>query len=248
MKRRPASIWIMTIVGLLMGPSYLLYQLWLQSYDIHATVGSLNPVHLFFTILTIPVSVGIFMVRPWGYFSYLAYSVALIGYFLLEYFTAPIINNYGLLLGAVGILGAVSILIQQQVTAPYFNPRMRWWERDARFRVNLQADFMIDGDSRKAQLLDLSLSGCYALLDSKVAPGDVVTVEIRLMDHKIRTLAKVIWENREHPGSYGVMFTDLDRETKKELKFIIQSLVESHSSEKPIVNQGVPHNSAAAPH
>lgn len=230
-----------------MGPSYLSYQLWLQSYDIHATVGSLDPVHLVFTILTIPVSVGIFMVRPWGYFAYLTYSVALIGYFLFEYFTSPLLHNYGLLLGAVGILGVVSILIQRHVTAPYFNPRMRWWERHSRYRVNLQAEFMIDGDARKAQLLDLSMSGCYAVVDSKVAPGDVVTVEIRLMDFKVRTLARVIWENREHPGSYGVMFTDLEKETRKELKKIIQYLAEISTAKAATVDQGVPHNSAMTP-
>lgn len=236
----------MTIVGLLMGPSYLYYQLWLRSYDLHATFGSIEPVHLFFTVLTVPVAIGVFSVRPWGYFTYLGYSVLLVAYFLYEYFTSPLMHNYGLLLGAVGILGAVSLLIQRHVTAPYFNPRLRWWERDPRYRVNLQAEFVIDGDTRKAQILDVSLSGCYAVLDTRVSAGDPVTVELRLMDHHVRVLATVIWENREHPGTYGVMFTEVDRPTRQALKKMIEYLVESSSGSGPIVDQGVPHRASAS--
>lgn len=243
MKTRPGSIWLMSVIGLLMGPSYLMYRLWLQSYDVQAAVGSLDPIHFVFALLTVPVAIGIFMVRPWGYFLYLSYSVSLVAYFLYEYFVSPLLYNYGLLLMAVVILGAISLLIQQHVTAPYFSPRLRWWERDSRYRVNLQADFIIDGDSRKAQLLDLSLSGCYAILDTRVSAGDVVNVEVRLMDYKVKTLARVIWENKDHPGAYGVMFTDLDRQTKKDLRQVIQYLSDSYAAGAPAVDQGVPHDS-----
>lgn len=235
MKKRPLSIILVTLICLSAGPFYLAYQLWMQRYDPYASIMTLNPLHLVIAVLAFPVGIGIFRVQNWGYFSFIAYAITLVSYFLYEYFTSPVIYNYVLLVGSVFMVGGLSFIIQHHVSAPYFNPRLKWWERDPRYRSNLHADFCIDGDIRKGSLLDLSLSGCYANIESKLSAGDTVKVDIRLLDHHIHTTAKVIWANPE--GGYGVMFMDLAHQEKRELKNMIDYLL---SSGMPVIDEGVP--------
>ena len=238
MRKRPISIVLMSLICFSIGPTYLGYHLWFQKLDPTAQLSSFNPVHLLIGLLALPVGVGIFRVKPWGYFSFLTYAIGIVSYFLYEYFATPVLHNYVLLVAAVVLVGTISVLIQKHISAPYFNPKLRWWERDPRFRVNLQAEFQIDGGARQGALLDLSLSGCYATIDTKLEAGDAVNVGIQLLDHRIATLATVIWVNPE--GGYGIMFTDLERDEKKELKNIINYLALSTGDVGAVVDSGVP--------
>lgn len=239
MKKRPASILVLSVICWLMGPVYLSYHLWFHTHDPMSSLLNFNLAHLVIALVAFPVGIGIYKVRKWGYFSFLAFSMALVGYFLFEYFTSPLLHNYLLLVTSVVLVGSTSLLLQKHITAPYFNPQLRWWEPDPRYRVNLQAEFKIDGDIRRGHLLDLSLTGCYATIDTKLAVGDTIYVHINLLDHKFKCMSQVKWINEE-TGGIGLMFTDMSRESKKELRSIVNYLILSMSETGVVVNAGVP--------
>lgn len=237
---------MIALICILTAPIYLGYHLWFQSLDPLSTINALNPVHLFISIMAVPVGFGVYFVRRWGYFSYLVFASGLVSYFLYEYFNSPVLHNYLLLLTTIALVGSVSLILQKHITAPYFNPRLKWWEHPPRYRVNLKSDFQIDGDTRGGSLLDLSLSGCYANIDTKLSAGDTIYVNLALLDFKVKTMAKVIWVNRD--GGYGLMFVDLDRNDKKQLKSVINYLTLSlGESSQDFINTGVPKTSSRTP-
>ncbi len=222
-----------------MAPLYLGYHLWFQALDPLNSILSLNPAHALITLLALPVGFGVFRVKRWGYFSFIVFATGLVTYFLYEYFNAPVLHNYLLLLATVLLAGSVSLILQKHISAPYFNPQLKWWEHDPRYRVNLQAEFLIDGDVRKGSLLDLSLSGCYTSIETRLSAGDTIYVHLSLLDFRIKTMAKVIWANED--GGYGLMFVDLDREDKKQLRSVLNYLtLTMGESSQVLVNTGVP--------
>lgn len=240
MKKRPLAITLVSLICISMAPLYLVYHLWYQKLDPLSLTAGINPIHFLIAFMALPVGFGVYKVQKWGYVAFLFFSVTLVTYFLYQYFASPVLHNYLVLLGAVALLGGVSLLLQQHITAPYFDPKLKWWERDPRYRVNLQAEFQIDGDVRAGSMLDLSMSGCYATVDTKLIAGDTIYVNLALLDHKFKAMAKVIWVNDQN-HAYGIMFTDIERDDKKELKSIINYLVLSHHGHlENMVNVGVP--------
>ncbi len=241
MKKRPISILIVSFICILIAPLYLGYHLWFQSLDLMTSFATLNPAHLLITMVAFPVGFGIYQVKKWGYLSFLSFAVGLVIYFLYQYFKAPILPNYIILLTTVLLVGGLSLLLQKHITAPYFNPQLRWWDRDPRYRVNLVADFQIDGDVRRGSLLDISMSGCYAKIDTKLSSGDIIYLNLSILDLRFKAMAKIIWVNKE--SCYGVMFVDVNSNSKKELRSILNYLMLTKSeSAEDFINTGVPNN------
>src|SRR5205814_7696983 len=98
MKKRPISIVLISLICVAMAPMYLGYHLWFQALDPMLSITSLNPIHLLITMTAVPVGFGVYRVQRWGYISFLMFASALVIYFLYEYFSAPILPNYLLLL------------------------------------------------------------------------------------------------------------------------------------------------------
>ncbi len=171
------------------------------------------------------VGVGIYMVRKWGWYLFLAFSALLIFYniFVYKYLN----QNYTLetVLLFILIITAVSALfLRKSVYAPYFNPRLRWWEAAKRFRVNLEAFLVTKERSFACTTLDISETGCFLELQDDIPLGSRVMVEFKCGAFEISAAGKVVHKRAgtggQHPG-YGIMFQALAQETKEKIRKLI---------------------------
>jgi hypothetical protein len=87
--------------------------------------------------------------------------------------------------------------MQKHVMAPYFNPELRWWDRDDRLAVNLGVQIRLKYSTLQCSILDISAGGCFVETNEEVVPG-VSRMRIRLSDLDLTALGKVVWVNRRY--------------------------------------------------
>jgi len=172
------------------------------------------------------VAFGIYRVRKWGWYLFLSFSALLIFYNLFVYFRLN--PNYQLrtvILFILIITAITAVFLRKHVYAPYFNPRLRWWEVASRYRVDLSAKLFTSEGVADCQLLDISSSGCFVNNCGNLKEGDNVWIVIRFSDTEIHCAGKVVRKSQQpqHPG-YGIFFQTLPRQTRKKLKRFISTL------------------------
>ncbi len=238
MLHRPWSIVAMATLLGLFAPTLL--GLWIHNhlYDFNTAWKDIDPWVLGIALLSIAVSIGIWKVQPWGYFSYLVLSCIALGYLFYQYLAASDLDNYWPLTLATAFALGTCIILQRHVTAPYFNPRLRWWERDPRYRVHLGVKYQIDRQTRTGNLLDISRGGCFTELDAKLIVGEEIEMRVQLLKFDFTTRAKVIWHSAD-PKGYGLMFIGMTRRHQREIDRIIAYLIEAQGERGPIINQGI---------
>jgi len=238
MIHRPLSIVVLALFFLLVTPVTAV--LWLIKHDgnYFLAMKHLDPVMGVFCIASLIVSIGVWRVRLWGYFAFLAMSVATLCYMMFQYVSNMEIDlSVNMLICSLFSAGA-GFFLQKHVSAPYFNPKLRWWDRNPRYRVQVGAKFQIDRLSRKGTLLDISKSGCFAELDTKLIVGEEIEIRITLLTYDFITKAQVIWSCKD-PKGYGLLFMGMTRRHRNELNNIINYLIESAGEQGPLVNQGI---------
>lgn len=122
-------------------------------------------------LLFLAVAWGIFKVAKWGFllcivaavanalFSMVQYGVGDSGTGVQEFVTLNPIR-LDLLLNLVFFIPVVMIL-NQKIMAPFFNPRMKWWEQHPRVKAMLKIEANIDGTVRTYHSFDISASGMF---------------------------------------------------------------------------------------
>jgi hypothetical protein len=225
-KSRPFSIWLISSVLFVAAPFYIL------QYAFHFDVFSFNLSWMMILSLGFVVGFGVWKVQPWGYWGYLVFSSLVLvekGYEYIHhedqaYFFTTLILSVG--------FSALSFLLQKHMSSPYFNPRMKWWSRDPRYRVELDARFQVNNQKQKGNLLDISKGGCFAQLEIILFPGDVIDLKVDLAEHGLITQAKVIWRS-SRPNGYGLMFYNLSSRQKKDVEKLIRYIERTHDTNLP---------------
>jgi hypothetical protein len=243
MIHRPMSIVILAILFLAVTPVSLILWLYKYSGNSQLAMQHADPIIVGFCAASSIVAIGIWRVRVWGYFSFLALSFLTLSYLMFQFVSNMESNLYINMLVCALFSAGAAFFLQKHVSAPYFNPKLRWWDRDPRFRVHVGAKFQIDRQTRKGSLLDISKGGCFAELDTKLIVGEEIEIRITLMKFDFTTKAKVSWAC-ENPKGYGLLFLGLTRRHRKELDQIIQYLIDSMGEKGPLINQGIKNTAA----
>jgi len=175
------------------------------------------------SLSTLFVAYGVVRVTRWGYWLFMIHSV-LFSTFLISHweFMATPLSIFGWL--AVPVLVAMSVaLLGKEIRAPYFNPRLRWWERARRQKVHISAEFQIDGVLFEGEILDMSVSGCFATVDAYLEPGLILFMRVKHFDQDLKLLAKVVRIDRNSKG-VGLCFPDAGSFEKREIRDLLESL------------------------
>lgn len=173
------------------------------------------------------VAFGIMRVTKWGYFLFLGFSALLIMRTSLLYFKNPVYSLYLVLLFHVFIVGTVGYFLQKHIIAPYFNPKLKWWERDERFKVDLIAKIKVDDRFFEGQILDVSVSGCFLRYDKNLKLGDLVWINTSLNNEQFSVMGNVMWISRKEPQGYGLMFVGTSKEDKRTIQRMVDYLKRS---------------------
>ena len=226
MRERPGSIWILSNIYLLLGLVQIALHFhridyafsdYTQLIPMRQTVVALALVACAFSILSL---------KPWGYFLFLTLSSFVTGYYALNYFSSPH-STEPWSLSSIGLLCLTTLYFtQRHVASPYFNPKVRWWDTSPRFPTNLRVQVKIDGEPQNGTICDISLSGVFVTGISKVVTGDLLSLQFQFLDIHFACLGKVMRVGR-NPSGYGIMFVDLSRQEKAELKRLVQAIRET---------------------
>ncbi|MBI9085936.1 MAG: PilZ domain-containing protein [Desulfobacterales bacterium] len=167
---------------------------------------------------------GIYSVRRWGWYLFVTSSTLLVSYnFWILFFANA---HYGTRLGAffiVSVAGLCAVVFRRHLYSPYFNPRLRWWETAARYRVNLAVRlFTQNGEADAETLADISATGCFIKMSHALEIGIRVWVVISCAGTEMSFIGRVVRKGDEN--GYGIMFGAMTTETRRYLNRLIRAL------------------------
>jgi PilZ domain len=232
-KHRPLSIIIIAIIYLLEPVGTIAIGAYVNQMPFFGPDGIFA--HLLWSdwllLVMFPVvAAGIYSVKRWGWYLFVAFSVVLIGYNIFVYLFWN--QNYSLawIIFFIVVITAISaVLLRRQVNAPYFNPRLRWWEIAARYKVTLAVRILTsDHGSMDAHLLDLSESGCFVDYTGDLDEGSSVWLVIRCGETEISCLGRLIRKVvvGDKVKGYGIIYQGMSKETVIKMKGLMLSLKE----------------------
>jgi len=100
-----------------------------------------------------------------------------------------------LLLVSLCNLALVAYLLVPSVREIFFNPSIRWWEREPRYILNTEGAIDLNGQTQPCYLQDVSVSGAsFQCLPGLIHQGDDVKLTFKHGKHEISFLAKIMYE------------------------------------------------------
>jgi len=183
-------------------------------------------------------AVGMYRVKSWGFFLCVATAMVNRLFSMLIFpspsglhpFDAPRFNV--LEPGAIAnfvIFVPIVLLIRKDLLAPFFNPRLKWWEQHPRMRRSIAINANLLGTMRAYQTFDLSLSGMFLVVPDlhRLNIGDTfwATIELQDIGQQIAVESKIVWisSGEDHPPGFGCSFISIDRCRQKALKTYLQT-------------------------
>ena len=215
MKKRPLFIRFMSYLYFA-SPLFMIFQLmWAYGIGLH-NIGML--VHAFnwhvwlMMIITPIVGYGIWSVREWGYYLLILHSVfVLINNVALYVVKLTVFPLWVIILFNVTVLGIIILFIRKEVNAPYFNPKISWWESAIRYYYKdmkvLVKEFKTDRLLFQANSFDVSETGIFVVSDTPVKPEEKYSFELVLVNNSILySDGEVVWVNPKKRGQFPIGF------------------------------------------
>lgn len=180
-------------------------------------------------------ALGIWRVRPWGFFTFFGFVLGVMAGDLYHIYHNPgTVRTLDYVDGAVAAMCLVFIL-QKHAAAPYFNPKIRWWETATRHKVDLEATVVVADANFPTQVLDISETGCFVRKDAPdLSQGQVVNIGIRYNHFYFESPVRVIRHSAQ-PSGVGLMFVDTNKQNRRELKRMIRALSRSGIKSHPLM-------------
>lgn len=231
MKTKPLSITVIALLYCLAPLACLAFSAWVAHLPLWGEGGifhRLGGLEGSLLLLFPAAAVGIYSVRPWGWFLFVFASLVLAGGHLWMHVTFH--PHCDPRLAGVVILAttaACAAVFRRHVHSPYFNPRLRWWETPARYRIDLGLRlFNASGEIQGATLGDISVTGCYLHSPQRLINGERVWVVIGNAEAELSCAGRAV---REGSGSgdgfgHGIRFAAMPNRTRHRLHRLILAL------------------------
>ncbi len=218
--RRPASLTVFgaLFLGLpLLNYVSIAYRLSIPLTHVTLIFANLNALEIILLLGALPVGAGLLLVKKWGWWSFLAYSLILIAYNGFVFLTKPFGENLGALL--LTIVGCVAMgwFMRRDISAPYLKLYPRGWRMQRRRPLVFEIE--VDGIVRRTK--DAGQRGVYVdWPHCRQNPGDAVDVAFRLNNNQYRLTGGVV---RVDEDGAGIAFRDLDASTARRLSRDLQN-------------------------
>lgn len=228
MKKRPLAIVLVSLFYVLEPFGTLVQAAYINNMPLFGSSGIIS--HLLWSdwiilVLFPVVGVGIYLMKKWGWYLFLCFSVLLISYNLFVYkYMNP---NYSLetVMFFIIITTVISAyFLRKSVYAPYFNPRLRWWEIATRYRTPLNTVLVLKNGAIPCKTIDISETGCFVDLEGEIPVGSSVMIEFLCDGIEISCMGKVVNKRSgasERYSGYGIIFEAMPREVKKKIRLLL---------------------------
>lgn len=225
--RKPFSIISLSVIYLVSPLAILVFNAAINMVPLvgyGSIIFRLNLFDSLILILYVVVGISIFLVKKWGWWVIIASSSIMIIYNLISLFQNPFASLLLILLMNLVLFAVTLFFFRKHIIAPYFNPRLRWWEQDQRYRIDIFLKLL--GINRNVIISDLSEGGCYIFVDFLIEKGSEHLVLIKCGSFHITLKARIMRIAKE-PGryyGYGLMFHKIEDVEREGLKHLLKKL------------------------
>ena len=193
-------------------------------------------------LLIYPVAaVSIYTVRKAGWWIFIASAAGVFAYNITAYIRNPMISVVGVLFFNLLLFVAAGFFFRKHTIAPYFNPRLRWWEQASRYDIDLSVALEYSDSYELGYLEDISMGGCFIRISEQVKVGNVYPLKLSLGKEMVLSIKGRIMRSVEDdcslPG-YGVMFSSLTDTEREGLENMMKGLNRLGIGEKAGDNMG----------
>lgn len=198
-------------------PSYYVSSLWKYSSWFELTE---------FYVFPAIIGYAIFSFRLWSYPVFISLHGWLSWKNYMIFQKYPDTYSLPLFLGVTILdIALVSYFLIPAVRNAYFDPRLRWWETQTRFKVDLLGDVLNPEKKAQCHITDLSEGGVFMESDQAYELNEKVCLYFSLLDLDLTINGKIV-HCRKSNGKfgYGVQFSENTRETKKDVARLSRAL------------------------
>lgn len=234
MKKRPFIIRLLSYLYFAAPIFIILEIMWSYSVSPVRAITFINWHAALMMVLTPIVGYGIWSVKKWGYYLLLAHSALLIFNNIVLYAAKVTpVPLWAVITFNVLLLGVIVTFVRKEVNAPYFNPRLRWWEQAARYYYDKMRIIVkkigTDKTVFEARSFDVSETGAFVVANNKVTIGDKFSFELVLADKSmLYTDGEVVWVNKpkktDNPAGFGCKFMNHNSLFKKRIRFHLMDI------------------------
>jgi len=192
-----------------------------------------HPHLIFISLLAIVQGYGLYKVRVWALYLFLfgaAYNVSHGAYHLLFFEGAQASDPYWRAFVSCAILFSTFLVwyfLRKEIRAPYFNPRLRWWEQLPRYRVILNLTLKRDDQTIKAKIFDISEGGIFIQCPEKLVLGEIVQSGIKIEDEDFSLKGEAVWisdGSSRHPKGVGIKFISPSRKYRTTVRSFFKKM------------------------
>jgi hypothetical protein len=137
------------------------------------------------------------------------------------------ISLFGVIIFNLLLFAAAGFFFRKHIIAPYFNPRLRWWEQASRYDIELGVSLEYGGTYEIGYLEDISIGGCFIRISESITVGTMYPLKLSLgneMSTSVRgVVMRAVADDCSLPG-YGVMFKNLTEVEKEGLENMLSGL------------------------
>lgn len=190
----------------------------------------LSPSYLVLSLLAVLVGYGFWEMKRWSWYFFVVTNI------LIAYLCAVVASDYGETHYRVAtfafsllMIAGLTYRVASEIRVPYFFPKIRWWESDPRYRLSVPVKLirLNNGEPVAADILDLSMGGCFLKLRNDLAQDEKIRVEFTVFQIPVSCEGTIVWRTRStvtHPKGVGVKFLEIEKSQKRGLKLIHRRL------------------------
>ncbi|MFZ9594662.1 MAG: PilZ domain-containing protein [Bdellovibrionia bacterium] len=201
-------------------------------FDISAgSLGQIlsSPYYYFVGILAMIAGYGIWEMRWWSWFLFLATQpfIAILTATIAYHYSQNHYKGLGFFISLV-LQFFLTYRVSGEIFVPYLFPRIRWWESNPRYRLSVKAWIQRkNGTVLEGEILDLSLAGCFVKFKPALTKDEPVFIQFQLFGEEVFCRGNVVWITESaviHPKGIGIKFNELARSQKRVLRSVVKRL------------------------
>ncbi len=220
----------------------LFYSVYFQINPVDITIIEIKTasnIHLFEYFLLFPIAgFALYSVKKWSFPVFIAVEIwvfsANLPYLIELYQTNQLwLFSFFLSFGALNII-VVSYLLLPAVRIAYLDPRIRWWEAQPRYAVELSVKI---NDNSLGMIKNISKSGVFIATHDDLPPDAELELEFSLIPPSESHInLKAVVQHKFMINStegYGIRFTDITSSNKQLINSMIRHLENSGYDRRP---------------
>lgn len=185
--------------------------------------------------------IGIFLIRPWGWFLYLAFSFFTVGFGLYRIFSVQSLFAYLISLMNMAIVATSIYVISKNVRTPYLSNEFRGWRIHKRVPLALPVSLLFYPQDKTIETRTTDLSELGTLIE---LPADAITAELGgkvflklslgdIPDMTVQCRIMQMRETEEGSVLLGLKFTRITRANRRAVASFIDAYSPRYSASIP---------------